>query len=97
MNRISSRFFAGILLSVALGGTAFAQGTMEQQNACRGDVFRLCMSEIPDVGRIVACLRGNESRLSDSCHEVMFEQQQPAPANGQYTPAPARVRAGWTR
>jgi hypothetical protein len=35
-------------------------------------VFRLCGSDIPDVGRIVACLRGNESRLSAACHQVMF-------------------------
>jgi hypothetical protein len=37
-------------------------------------VFRLCGSDIPDVGRIVACLRGNESRLSAACHQVMFAE-----------------------
>ncbi|HEY0302999.1 MAG TPA: cysteine rich repeat-containing protein [Rhizomicrobium sp.] len=94
MHRTSSKFIAAVLLSATLGGTAFAQGTMEQQNACRGDVFRLCGSYIPDVGQIVACLRGNESRLSDACHDVMFEA--PPTASEQYSAAP-RPRVGWNR
>ena len=66
------------LIGVALvvlaigGGAASAQGTMQQQNACRPDVFRLCGSYIPNVGAIVACLKGNEARLSEPCREVMF-------------------------
>jgi hypothetical protein len=38
-------------------------------------VFRLCSHFIPNVGEIVACLRGNEARLSAACHEVMFGDQ----------------------
>ena len=53
-------------------GAAVAQGTMQQQNACEPDVFRLCGNYIPNVGEIVACLRGNEARLSQPCHQVMF-------------------------
>jgi len=69
------------LIGVALvvlaigGGAASAQGTMQQQNACRPDVFRLCGSYIPNVGAIVACLKGNEAHLSEPCHEVMFPDQ----------------------
>jgi hypothetical protein len=37
-------------------------------------VFRLCGSYIPDVGQIVACLHGNEARLSEACHQVMFTE-----------------------
>lgn len=68
---------AGIALAatVLAAGTAFAQGTMAQQDACRPDVFRLCSSYIPDVGEIVACLRGNEARLSAPCREVMFGER----------------------
>lgn len=94
MYRASSTIIALVLLSAVPGGAAFAQGSMEQQNACRGDVFRLCVNDIPDVGQIVACLRGNESRLSEACHDVMFEPQ--PVATGQYS-APQRLRSGWTR
>ena len=59
-------------LAISGGGAAFAQGTMQQQNACQPDVFRLCSSYIPNVGEIVACLRGNEPRLSGPCRQVMF-------------------------
>jgi hypothetical protein len=70
------------------GGAASAQGTMQQQDACRPDVFRLCSSYIPDVGEIVACLRGNEPRLSEACRQVMFSE-----GNEPYR-RPARLRAG---
>ena len=73
MNRASSRIIGAALIVFTLGGgAAFAQGTMAQQDDCRPDVFRLCGSYIPDVGQIVACLRGNEVRLSEACHQVMF-------------------------
>ena len=48
---------------------------MQQQDACRPDVFRLCGGYIPNVGAIVACLKGNEARLSEPCHEVLFPDQ----------------------
>jgi hypothetical protein len=43
---------------------ALAQGTPEQQEPCKPDVFRLCGNFIPDVDRIVACLETNEPNLS---------------------------------
>jgi hypothetical protein len=60
-----------------------------QQDACRPDVFRLCGSYIPDVGQIVACLRGNESRLSEACHHVMFAE----PAASEKYAGRSRVRS----
>ena len=75
MNRTSSKIIGAALIVFTLsGGTALAQATMAQQDACRPDVFRLCGSYIPDVGQIVACLRGNEARLSGACHQVMFAE-----------------------
>ena len=75
MNRTSSKIVGAALIVFTLGGgAALAQGTMTQEDACRPDVFRLCGSYIPDVGQIVACLRGNESRLSEACHHVMFAE-----------------------
>jgi hypothetical protein len=75
MNRTSNRIIGAALIAFTLGsGAALAQGAMTQQDACRPDVFRLCGSYIPDVGQIVACLHGNEARLSEACHQVMFAE-----------------------
>ena len=74
-------------LAVAIGGTAVIapassqeyRGTWEQQMACTPDVWRLCGDQIPDVGRIVACLRQNTPQLSGNCRAVFdssAEQQQ---------------------
>jgi hypothetical protein len=88
MNRTSSKIVGAALIVFTLGGgAALAQGTMTQQNACRPDVFRLCGSYIPDVGQIVACLRGNEARLSEACRQVMFAE----PASSQGYAAPSRA------
>jgi hypothetical protein len=59
------------------------RGTMEQQMACTPDVFRLCGDQIPDVNRIVACLRQNTSQLSRPCRAV-FEPD--VSANQQVAP-----------
>jgi len=66
---------------IALHSFAFSQeyrGTWEQQQACTPDVWRLCGAQIPDVDRIVACLRRNTPQLSDRCRAV-FEQGDNAP------------------
>ena len=74
-------------LAIAIGATgAIApasseeyRGTWEQQMACTPDVWRLCGDRIPDVSRIVACLRDNTPRLSSGCRAVFessAEQQQ---------------------
>src|SRR5436305_15282831 len=66
----------GAVLSFALfimgQNGASAQGTPEQQEACKPDVFRLCGNFIPNVDAIITCLRANEPNLSPACHEVMF-------------------------
>jgi hypothetical protein len=71
------RIYLGAALSVALSimgqNGAFAQqGTPEQQAACQPDVMRLCGNFIPDVDRIVACLKYNEPNLNPACHDVFF-------------------------
>ena len=56
------------------GASALAQenrGTEEQRVACTPDVLRLCSWEIPDVDRIVACLRREKSQLSAGCRQVL--------------------------
>jgi hypothetical protein len=75
--RICLRIYLGAALSVAVSimgqNGAFAQqGTPEQQAACQPDVMRLCGNFIPDVDRIVACLKYNEPNLNPACHDVFF-------------------------
>ena len=82
--------------AIAVGATgvvvpASAQeyrGTWEQQMACTPDVWRLCSDQVPDVSRIVACLRQNTPQLSNNCRAV-FESQ--ANAQQQQQP-PGRVQ-----
>ena len=54
-------------LSVAICSTASQAYTPEQEQACTGDAFRLCSSDIPDVARVTACMARNKSQLSPPC------------------------------
>ena len=96
-----------IVLSIALAIATTAvvvpassqenRGTWEQQMACTPDVWRLCSDQVPDVGRITACLRQNTPQLSNNCRAV-FEsqanaQQQPPAGRGQQQQMAPRGRA----
>ena len=63
-----------LVVSFALAASStssFAIGSAEQRAACTGDVFRLCSSAIPNVDRIVACLKQQKASLSKPCQAVM--------------------------
>jgi hypothetical protein len=82
----------GMLISNAARAEPY-KGTWEQQMACTPDVWRLCGAAIPDVDRIVACLRQNTPNLSDGCRAVFesnnsMDQQQPIPPRGRVAPSP---------
>ena len=85
--------FGGMLMPGAVGAEPY-RGTWEQQMACTPDVWRLCGAAIPDVDRIVACLRQNTLNLSDGCRAVfesnnsMDQQQVPSPPRGRVAPGP---------
>src|SRR3954466_16102923 len=87
-------------LALAIGSAGAAQtilfaeeyrGTWEQQMACTPDVWRLCSSQVPDVNRIVGCLRQNTELLSRPCRAV-FESNNsvPTPPRGRIAPGPPR-------
>jgi hypothetical protein len=61
----------GLMLAVALSVSLWSQPGMaytpEQEQACTGDAFRLCSSEIPNVDRVTACMVRNRSQLSPPC------------------------------
>ena len=72
---ITARLCVGLVLattftSLATPTFAQTQGTAEQRAACTPDVFRLCMSEIPNVTKIVACLKKEKPKLSPGCRAV---------------------------
>ena len=87
----TQRIVLALALSMAAANVASAQeyrGTWEQQMACTPDVWRLCGDQIPDVGRIVSCLRQNTPQLSSGCRAV-FESS----ANAQQPDAPRAAQA----
>jgi hypothetical protein len=62
---------SGFALVTALSISAFATDarayTAEDQQACMGDAFRLCGSDIPNVERITACMIRQKAQLSPRC------------------------------
>lgn len=69
--------------------------------ACTPDVWRLCSDQIPDVGRIVSCLRANAPQLSTGCRAVFeanagalpADTARAAPPRARAAPPPARPQA----
>ena len=68
--RRSSVCIIGLALFLALApSVARAQGTAARA-ACTLDAFRLCGAEIPNVERIIACMKANKANLSRGCRSV---------------------------
>ena len=75
------QLIACVVLGSALwasAGQAFTQN--DQRRLCTGDVFRLCSSEIPDRGRIIACMHHKRAHLSEGCRSVFGRPAQSASA-----------------
>ena len=85
-------FVAALALGIVAPGAAASaeeyRGTMDEQMACTPDVWRLCSDQIPDAGRIVACLRQNTPQLSDGCRAVFDTSNRvaPPPSRGRRPP-----------
>ena len=74
MERIWKLTSGAMVLAFALATwstPSFAIGSAEQRAACTPDVFRLCSSAIPNVDRVVACLKQHMPNLSKPCQAVM--------------------------
>ena len=80
----SRRIQLGMLLATALlasiGPAAGQTYTPEQEQACTSDAFRLCSSEIPDVGRVTACMVAKKSQLSPACRAHFRSDAEPREA-----------------
>jgi hypothetical protein len=45
--------------------------TLEAQQMCTGDAFRLCSADIPNVPKVTACMVKHRAELSSGCRAVM--------------------------
>jgi hypothetical protein len=64
------------LLLISWSTASFALGTADERAACTPDVFRLCSSEIPNVDRIIACMKAKKTSLSPAC-KLVFDKKAP--------------------
>ena len=62
---------ACIAILVASYVTPSAAATVEERSACTPDVLRLCSSDIPNVERIVVCMKRERTKLSPACAAVV--------------------------
>ena len=82
--RLGKGVSAAIVLSaLILPTTSFALGTDDERAACTPDVFRLCGSEIPNVDRIIACMRAKQASLSAPCKAVFAKHPPQSTQNAQ--------------
>ena len=62
---------ACLAIVVASYVTPSAAATLQERAACTPDVLRLCSSDIPNVERIVTCMKRERSKLSPACAMVI--------------------------
>lgn len=84
---IATGLFVGLLSTNSYAYTA------EQQQLCTGDAMRLCSAEIPDEGRVTACMIRQQASLSEGCKSVFRMEpaasERPQPAS--YKPSAAKA------
>ena len=85
------------VLSVSISPAAGQTYTPEQEQACTGDAFRLCSSEIPDVGRVTACMVAKKSQLSPPCRAQFRPDPEPREAAARPAGRPTVIRPATPR
>ena len=97
----AGNFQLGLLLAVALsvsiGPAAGQTYTPEQEQACTGDAFRLCSSEIPDISRVTACMVAKKSQLSPACRSQFRPDPEPNVAAARPAGRPTVIRPATQR
>ena len=98
----AGHFQVGLLLlatalSVSISPAAGQTYTPEQEQACTGDAFRLCSSEIPDVGRVTACMVAKKDQLSPPCRVYFRSDPEPLEAAARPVGRPAVIRPATPR
>lgn len=70
-----------VLAAVSAAGSVQAEVTAAERAACTPDAFRLCSSVIPDMGKIIQCLRASKASLSPGCRAAYeAAETRPRPA-----------------
>lgn len=59
-----------IIAALAMAAGPASGQSQDDQAACTPDVMRLCQQDIPDQGRIIACLVRSKLQLSPACSGV---------------------------
>ena len=94
-------FEPGLILAatilVAMSPTSGHAYTPEQEQACTGDAFRLCSSEIPDIDRVTACMVAKRSRLSPPCRAQFRPDPEPREAAARPAGRPTVIRPATPR
>ncbi|UPK05156.1 hypothetical protein [Bradyrhizobium sp. 170] len=86
-----------VALSVSISPAAGQTYTPEQEQACTSDAFRLCSSEIPDVGRVTACMVAKKSQLSPPCRAQFRPDPEPREAAVRPAGRPTVIRPATPR
>jgi hypothetical protein len=60
-----------IAAPLSLSANAGFAYTLEAQQMCTGDAFRLCSGEIPNIPKTAACMIKHRADLSPGCRAVM--------------------------
>jgi hypothetical protein len=68
---LSGSVLALVVVTTLASSPAFATTEAEARAACTGDVFRYCVSAIPNLDRIIACLQGQKQKVSKPCQAVL--------------------------
>jgi hypothetical protein len=79
-------------LLASIGPAANQTYTPEQEQACTGDAFRLCSAEIPDVGRVTACMIAKKELLSPPCRVYFRQDPEPSDAAAKPVGRPTVIR-----
>jgi hypothetical protein len=91
------QFLLATALSVSVGPAAGQTYTPEQEQACTGDAFRLCSSEIPDVGRVTACMVAKQDQLSPPCRAYFRPDPEPSEVAARPAGRPTVIRPATSR
>jgi hypothetical protein len=99
---IAGHFQVGLLLlatalPLSISPAAGQTYKPEQEQACTGDAFRLCSSEIPDVGRVTACMVAKKDQLSPPCRVYFRPDPEPLEAAARPVGRPTVMRPATPR
>ena len=95
--RIQLGMLLASVLGVSVGPAAGQTYTPEQEQACTGDAFRLCSSEIPDISRVTACMVAKKSQLSPPCRVQFGPDPEPREAAVRPAARPTVIRPATPR